>query len=83
MAPDIDGCFFPEGIPADIVFDMVYNPIETRLIRNARAQGKDTITGLEMFLEQAAAQFAIWTGENPPRAVIRDAVLEELANRSC
>jgi shikimate 5-dehydrogenase len=57
---------------------MVYNPLETRLLRNAREQGKETVAGLEMFLTQAAAQFEIWTGERAPRAAMRNAVLEVL-----
>jgi 3-dehydroquinate dehydratase/shikimate dehydrogenase len=78
MQPDTDQCFFPGAIPADIVFDMVYNPLETKLLKNAREQGKETVAGLEMFLTQAAAQFEIWTGERAPLAVMRDAVLEVL-----
>jgi 3-dehydroquinate dehydratase/shikimate dehydrogenase len=75
MYPHVDGCFFEDRIPADLVFDMVYNPLETRLIREAASQGKKTISGLEMFLEQAAAQFEIWTGQSAPRTTMRNAVL--------
>ena len=78
MSPDIDGCFFSGDIPADLVFDMVYNPLETLLLRKARAAGKETISGLEMFLEQAAAQFEIWTGETAPRTVMKKSVLQAL-----
>jgi 3-dehydroquinate dehydratase/shikimate dehydrogenase len=78
MQPNTDTCFFPGPSPADVVFDMVYNPLETRLLRNAREQGKETVAGLEMFLTQAAAQFEIWTGERAPQAVMRNAVLEVL-----
>ena len=65
-------------IPADLVFDMVYNPLETVLLRRAREARKQTISGLEMFVEQAAAQFEIWTGQNAPRVAMRNAVLEAL-----
>jgi 3-dehydroquinate dehydratase/shikimate dehydrogenase len=78
MFPDTERCFFPGAIPADVVFDMVYNPLETKLLLNARAQDKETVAGLEMFLTQAAAQFEIWTGERAPQAAMRDAVLEVL-----
>jgi len=78
MQPDTDKCFFPGAMPADVVFDMVYNPLETKLLQNAREQGKETIAGLEMFLTQAAAQFEIWTGERAPQAVMREAMLEVL-----
>jgi 3-dehydroquinate dehydratase/shikimate dehydrogenase len=78
MYPNTDKCFFPGAIPADVVFDMVYNPLETKLLRNAREQGKQTVPGLEMFLTQAAAQFEIWTGERAPQAVMREAMLDVL-----
>ena len=78
MHPRNNECFFDDAIPADLVFDMVYNPLETLLLKKARSEGKAVIQGLEMFLEQAAAQFEIWTGETAPRAVMKRAVLEAL-----
>ena len=78
MLPNTDKCFFPGPIPADVVFDMVYNPLETKLLSHAREQGKETVAGLEMFLTQAAAQFEIWTGERAPQAAMRNAMLEVL-----
>ncbi|MCB1019280.1 MAG: shikimate dehydrogenase [Acidobacteria bacterium] len=78
MHPNEGESLFPEEIPAELVFDMVYNPLETALLRNARQQGKQTIQGLEMFLEQAMAQFELWTGAKAPRTTMRDAVLEVL-----
>ncbi len=75
MYPNTDGCLFAARVPAAVVFDMVYNPRETLLIRSAKQQGCEVITGTEMFLEQAAAQFEIWTGETAPRAVMQQ-VLE-------
>ena len=80
MFPHVDDCFFDAGIPADVVFDMVYNPVETQLIRRARAQGKKVVPGITMFLEQAAQQFEIWTGESAPRAVMEKAGIEMLAH---
>jgi 3-dehydroquinate dehydratase/shikimate dehydrogenase len=79
MSPRIDQCFFDGRVPAKLVFDMVYNPLETELIRRAKDQGAEVIQGLEMFLEQAARQFEIWTGETAPRAVMEKAALEALA----
>jgi 3-dehydroquinate dehydratase / shikimate dehydrogenase len=78
MHPDCGACLFPDVVPADLVFDMVYNPHETELIKRAKAQGRQVIHGSEMFLEQAAAQFEIWTGEAAPRAVMRQALEHEL-----
>src|SRR6266404_897428 len=79
MFPKVDQCFFDGRIPAKLVFDMVYNPMETVLTRRAKDQGATVIPGLEMFLEQAARQFEIWTGENAPRAVMEKAAIEALA----
>jgi 3-dehydroquinate dehydratase/shikimate dehydrogenase len=78
MDPDVEATLFPQTIPAELVFDMVYNPLETVLLRQARQQGKQLIQGLEMFVEQAVAQFELWTGAKAPRTTMRDAVLEVL-----
>jgi 3-dehydroquinate dehydratase/shikimate dehydrogenase len=56
-----------EEIKARIVFDMVYDPAETRLLKMARERGIDVIAGSEMFVHQAARQFEIWTGKPAPR----------------
>lgn len=79
MCPNLNQCFFPGPVPADVVFDMVYNPAETLLLRRAREQGKTVIPGIEMFLEQAARQFEIWTGESAPRSIMQKAATEALA----
>jgi len=81
MFPHVDECFFNGSIPADVVFDMVYNPLETVLLRRAREQGKAAIPGLDMFLEQAVGQFEIWTGETAPRSVMQKAALEALEHQ--
>ncbi|HKX00746.1 MAG TPA: shikimate dehydrogenase [Bryobacteraceae bacterium] len=83
MFPHVNECFFDGRIPADIVFDMVYNPVETTLIRRAREQRKIVVPGLEMFVEQAVRQFEIWTGESAPRAVMEKAACEALEQKSC
>ncbi len=80
MFPHTEECFFPGSIPADVVFDMVYNPIETVLIRRARAENKTVIPGIEMFIEQAVRQFELWTGEPAPRAVMERAGIEALSH---
>ncbi len=78
MFPHVDECFFEDLIPADLVFDMVYNPLDTLLVRRARQQGKEVIPGLEMFIEQAVRQFETWTGESAPRAAMEKAARETL-----
>ncbi len=61
-----------------LVFDVVYNPIETMLIREAKRAGCETIQGIEMFLGQGAAQFQLWTGHNAPVELMREIVEKEL-----
>ena len=78
MFPHPDACFFPGAIPASLVFDMVYNPLETTLLRHAASQGLTVISGLQMFLEQATRQFEIWTGATAPRTVMEKAAIEAL-----
>lgn len=80
MFPNTNECFFQDRIPADLVFDMVYNPVETLLIRRAKAEGKTVIPGVEMFIEQAVRQFELWTGESAPRAAMERAALEALGH---
>ncbi len=60
------------------VFDSVYNPIETRLLKLAQAKGCGTISGAEMFVHQAARQFEIWTGKPAPIDGIRQVLLRQL-----
>ena len=78
MTPRVDQCFFEDRIPAKLVLDLVYNPLETLLLRKARSQGCEIIDGLEMFIEQATRQFEIFTGETAPRAVMERAAREAL-----
>jgi 3-dehydroquinate dehydratase/shikimate dehydrogenase len=78
MFPHTNECFFEGDIPGDVVFDMVYNPMDTLLLQRARAQGKTVVPGLDMFIEQAVRQSEIRTGETAPRAVMQKAALEAL-----
>lgn len=61
-----------------IVFDTVYNPIETRLLAEAARRGAKTVSGLEMFIGQAARQFELWTGLQAPREVMENALRRKL-----
>jgi 3-dehydroquinate dehydratase/shikimate dehydrogenase len=78
MFPHANECFFDGDIPGEVVFDMVYNPMETLLLRRAREQGRTVVPGIEMFIEQAVRQFEIWTGESAPRSVMQKAAVEAL-----
>jgi shikimate dehydrogenase len=60
------------------VMDMVYNPLKTRLLREAEAAGCAVRSGVGMFVHQGAEQFRLWTGVEPPREIMRRAVLERL-----
>ena len=60
------------------VLDMIYNPVKTRLLREAEAAGCAVRSGVGMFVHQGAEQFRLWTGMEPPRERMRQAVLERL-----
>jgi 3-dehydroquinate dehydratase/shikimate dehydrogenase len=66
---------------AGLVFDMVYNPMETPLLKLARERGIPVVTGLEMFVQQGARQFEIWTGKPAPEAEMLRVVELELRRR--
>jgi 3-dehydroquinate dehydratase/shikimate dehydrogenase len=68
----------PAQICAYTVFDLIYNPQETKLLQMARAKGCEVIQGIEMYLAQAARQFEYWTGKKPPIARMRRTALDEL-----
>jgi 3-dehydroquinate dehydratase/shikimate dehydrogenase len=66
---------FKEGM---VVFDSVYNPLETRLLREAKEAGCTVICGSEFFINQAAQQFALWTGKAAPIDSMRKVLMEKL-----
>jgi len=77
MSPNVDASPWPTDLnfpPNAAVYDLVYNPRETRLVRDARAAGLPATTGLGMLIEQAALAFEIWTGCAPPRDILWNAV---------
>ena len=80
MYPHVDRCCVPEHIlePGTVVMDIIYNPLETTLLRIAQARNCVTVTGLDMFIYQGAEQFKLWTGNNPPVAVMTSAVKQAL-----
>jgi len=83
MHPHVDDSPLPvralRGV--GVVFDTVYNPVETRLLREARQAGCRTVSGVDMFVNQAAGQFEIWTGRPAPRELMRQVVLDQLKGR--
>jgi 3-dehydroquinate dehydratase/shikimate dehydrogenase len=71
-----------EEFKAKYFFDMVYNPAETKMVRLARAKGMHVILGSEMFVQQGARQFEIWTGKPAPLADMQRVVDFALAQRA-
>jgi len=80
MTPNIDETPVPFNLlkPDLTVFDIVYNPIKTRLQREAEAAGAETIGGLDMLLWQGALAFEKWTGVKAPIEVMRAEVIKGL-----
>jgi shikimate dehydrogenase len=80
MIPNADQSPWPEDVPfprGAAIYDLVYNPRETKLVRDARAQGLSATTGLGMLAEQAVLAFETWTG----RRVRRETLLSTLEAR--
>jgi shikimate 5-dehydrogenase len=78
--PDVDATPVPATeLTGGLVYDLVYNPVRTRLLREAEAAGCRTIGGLEMLVAQAALQFEWWTGVRAPVNVMREAAEARLA----
>ncbi len=73
---------FQAGLKTRIVFDLVYNPVDTPLIRLARQQGITIITGVEMFVQQGARQFEIWTGKPAPEDEMLRVVIHALRQQA-
>jgi len=61
-----------------VVFDIVYTPLETKLLTDARARGLKVVSGVEMFINQAVLQFEAFTGVEAPAEVMRKVVMEHL-----
>jgi len=80
MHPKEDASLIPPDLfrPGQVVFDIVYTPLETKLLADAKAKGLTTIPGVEMFVNQAVLQFERFTGADAPVDVMRRIVLERL-----
>jgi 3-dehydroquinate dehydratase/shikimate dehydrogenase len=80
MHPNIDQSpLEPEELNCRLVFDTIYRPRETKLLKLAARRGIQTVSGVEMFVAQGTAQWEIWTGERAPLAAMRRAVIRALA----
>lgn len=76
MHPDLNSTpFHAESLnPNTIIFETIYNPERTLLVKNAQHVGCKTITGVEMFVRQAAYQYRLFTGAQPPTELMRDSL---------
>lgn len=80
MSPNVDESPLPDGAirAGQLMFDTVYNPVQTRLLTQARAAAAMAVDGVEMFVRQAAEQFEHWVGLDAPLETMRRAVLDRL-----
>ena len=81
MHPDVDDS--PISLPNafienQIVFDMVYNPVSTKFLRQAKAEGATIINGIKMLVYQGAKSFELWTGTQMPVDSVYDALIKYL-----
>lgn len=80
MHPKVDASLIDPKLfrTGQVVFDVVYTPLETKLLREAKASGLQVISGVEMFIHQAALQFERFTGEKAPVQTLREVVMSHL-----
>jgi 3-dehydroquinate dehydratase/shikimate dehydrogenase len=81
MHPNVDEapCHFSVMKPGMTVFDTIYTPETTLLLREARGRGCQTITGVDMFVRQAARQIELFTGLTPDLAIMREIMRKALS----
>ncbi|MGD9188464.1 MAG: shikimate dehydrogenase [Desulfobacteraceae bacterium] len=81
MHPKADASLVPQDLfrKDQVVLDIVYSPLETRLLSEAKASGLQVISGVEMFVNQAVLQFERFCGAQAPVDIMRQVVLEQLA----
>ena len=82
MHPNVDASLIPPELfrPGQVVFDVVYTPLETKLLTDAKSRGLKTISVVEMFVNQAALQFEHFTGIEAPVEVMRRVVMDRLTS---
>lgn len=80
MSPNVSDSPVPEGLLHGglFVYDVVYNPVKTKLLRDAEAKGAGTLSGVKMLVYQGAEAFRMWTGVEPPVELMQRVVEEKL-----
>jgi len=83
MTPKTEASIVPADQirPTHVVFDVVYTPLETKLLRDAKAAGAKAVPGIGMFVQQAAIQFEMWTDRDAPIDVMTQTVREALEKK--
>ena len=83
MTPEVDGIPINPDLLGrfEVVMDIVYQPLQTRLLREAEAHGCATIDGLQMLIHQGAAQFELFTGQAAPAEVMSRAAYAALGKK--
>jgi len=83
MAPDVDSMpLSPKLLESEmVVMDIVYNPLQTRFLKEAQSIGCTIVDGVSMFVHQGAIQFELWTSQKAPVDLMRKVVLEELESK--
>ena len=81
MHPKVDASLVPAELirPEQTVFDIVYNPLKTKLIKDAESRGACTVVGADMFVNQAVLQFERFTGQTAPYETMRQVVYNSLS----
>jgi shikimate dehydrogenase len=81
MWPEVEQCPWPDDLafPSHLtVLDLVYSPMQTKLLQRAASAGARTIGGLGMLVHQGAAAFRLWTGLEPPVETMYEACRQVL-----
>jgi shikimate dehydrogenase len=80
MHPKENASLVPPSLfqPHQAVFDIVYNPLETKLLKDAKEKGLKTVSGVDMFIHQAVLQFEKFTNKKAPVHIMRQVVMEKL-----
>jgi len=83
MHPNIDQTLVTECMmhAGQVVFDLVYNPLQTKLLKEAKKSGAITVDGIKMLVLQGVESFRIWTGTEPPVDIMERAVRDVLGNQ--
>ena len=81
MHPQVDASPVPAELlgSGHVVLDIVYNPLTTKLLKDAGARGAAVICGIEMFLNQACMQFELWTDRQAPAQVMREVLMKKFS----